>query len=94
MLQKKVDEMRNDQYTVVGKLYQLSYVLANLKKTAVEAVDLFSAYNEDDHVPFMAAVQDSLDSIDIMAEALTDTHTLLEWMRAKRSEIFNASDNE
>lgn len=87
--QAMIDQIRPDQYSAVGKLHQIAYTFDFLKKNCTEAVDLFSGYDEEDHVPFLTAVQESIDAIGIIEEALADTKTVLKWMRARRSEIFN-----
>ena len=86
--QMMIDGIIPDQYSAIGRLHQIAYVFDGLKRNCTEAVDLFSGYNENDHVPFMTAVQESLDAIGIIDEALTETRTILKWMRARRSEIF------
>ena len=92
--QRMIDSIIPDQYSAVGKLHQIAFTFEFLKKNCTESVDLFSNYDEDEHVPFLAAVQESLDEIDIIEEALRDTKTILKWMRARRSEIFNENDDE
>ena len=92
--QAMIDGVRPDQYMAIGRLHQIGYTFEFLKKNCTEAVDFFSAYEEDDHVPFMAAVQESLDGIEILEDAIADIKTILRWMRAKRSEIFNNEDDE
>ena len=83
-----------DQYSAIGKLHQIGFTFDLLKKDCTEAVDLFSAFDENDHVPFLTAVRESLNSISILEDALTDTKTILRWMRAQRSEIFNMNGDE
>lgn len=92
--QEKIDQIRPDQYSAIGKMHQIGFTFEWLKANCTEAVDLFSNYNEEEHVPFLTAVQESLDAIGIMEEALTDTKTILTWMRARRAEIFNDEGNE
>ncbi len=87
--QTKIDQMVCDQYSVIGKLHQLSFVFNYLRKYATESVNIFSRYDDDEHAQFLLAVQESLDKIDLMEEALEDTKNLLHWMRQRRSEIFN-----
>lgn len=89
-----IDKIRADQYSAIGKLHQIGFTFAWLKKNSTEAVDLFSNYDDEEHVPFLTAVQESLDAIGIMEEALADTKTILKWMRARRAEIFNDESNE
>lgn len=92
--QSMIDKIIPDQYSAIGKLHQIGFTFDLLKRNCTEAVDLFSNYDEEEHVPFLAAVQESLDAIVIMEEALTDTKTILKWMRARRGEIFNDEDDE
>lgn len=97
-MEKETQEMISgivpDQYSAIGKLHQIGYTFEFLKKNCTEAVDFFSNYDEEEHVPFLTAVQESLDAIGIMEEALADTKTILKWMRARRSEIFNENGDE
>lgn len=88
-----IDGIIPDQYSAIGKLHQIAFVFDNLKRTATEAVDIFSGYDKDGHVPFLAAVQESLDAIRIIEEALEDAKTILKWMRCRQSEIFNQEQN-
>lgn len=92
--QELIDKIIPDQYSAIGKLHQIGFTFAWLKKNCTEAVDLFSNYDEDEHVPFLTAVQESLDAIGIMEEALADTKTILKWMRCRRSEIFSEEGDE
>ena len=89
-----IDSIVPDQYSAIGKLHQIGFTFEFLRKNCTGAVDLFSNYDEDEHVPFMAAVQESLDAIGIMQEALSDTKTILKWMRCRRSEIFSEEGDE
>lgn len=91
--QEKIDKMVVDQYAAIGKLHQIGFTFDFLKKNTTEAVDLFSRYDEEEHLPFLTAVQEGLDSIGIIEEALADTRTLLKWMRCRHSEIFRENDN-
>lgn len=92
--QALIDKIIPDQFAAIGKLHQIGYTFDFLKKNCTEAVDLFSNYDEEEHVPFLTAVQESLDAIGIIEEALADTKTILKWMRARRSEIFNENGDE
>lgn len=92
--QALIDKIIPDQYSAIGKLHQIGFTFAWLKKNCTEAVDLFSNYDDEEHVPFLAAVQESLDSIGIIEESLADTKTILKWMRARRSEIFKENSDE
>lgn len=92
--QALIDKIVPDQYSAIGKLHQIGFTFDWAKKNVTEAVDLFSNYDEDEHVPFLTAVQESLDAIGIMEEALANTKTILKWMRARRSEIFNDNNDE
>lgn len=92
--QRMIDSIVPDQYSAIGKLHQIGFTFEFLRKNCTGAVDLFSNYDEDEHVPFMAAVQESLDAIGIMQEALSDTKTILKWMRCRRSEIFSEEGDE
>lgn len=92
--QEMIDGLVPDQYLAIGRLHQLGFVFEHLKKNSTDAVDLFSGYDEEDHVPFLAAVQVSLEHIITMEEALRELRTVLMWMRARRSEIFNENDDE
>lgn len=84
-----IDHMVADQYTIIGKVHQVAYVLEHLKKQATEAVDVFSNYDEGDNEQFARAVKESLDSVDIIEDAIEDIRTLLEWMVIRREQIFN-----
>lgn len=92
--QELIDKIIPDQYSAIGKLHQIGFTFEGLKKNCTEAVDLFSNYDDEEHVPFLTAVQESLDAICIMQEALADTKTILMWMRCRRSEIFNENSDE
>lgn len=92
--QRMIDSIVPDQYSAIGKLHQIGFTFEFLRKNCTGAVDLFSNYDEEEHVPFMAAVQESLDAIGIMQEALSDTKTILKWMRCRRSEIFSEEGDE
>lgn len=92
--QALIDKIVPDQYSAIGKLHQIGFTFEWMKKYVTEAVDLFSNYDEEEHVPFLTAVQESLDAIGIMEEALADTKTILKWMRARRGEIFNENGDE
>lgn len=92
--QAMIDSIIPDQYSAIGRLHQISFTFGFLKKTTTEAVDIFSTYDEDEQVPFLTAVQESLDHIDTIEQALEETKTILKWMRARRSEIFNGNDDE
>ena len=92
--QALIDKIIPDQYSAIGKLHQIGFTFAGLKKNCTDAVDLFSNYDEEEHVPFLTAVQESLDAIGIIEEALADTKTILKWMRARRAEIFNENSDE
>lgn len=92
--QELIDKIIPDQYSAIGKLHQIGFTFEWLKANCTEAVDLFSNYNEEEHVPFLTVVQESIDAIGIMEEALADTKTILKWMRARRAEIFNDESNE
>ena len=92
--QKIIDRMVADQYSVIGKLHQLSFVGKFLRQNATQAVDIFSNYDNEEHAEFLLAVQEALDNIDLMEDALTDTKNLLCWMRQRRSEIFNDHNDE
>lgn len=92
--QAMIDSIRSDQYSAIGKLHQIGFTFEGLKKNCTEAVDYFSNYDVDEHVPFLTAVQESLDAIGIIEEALADTRNILKWMRARRSEIFNDEGDE
>ncbi len=92
--QELIDKIIPDQYSAIGKLNQIGFTFEGLKKNCTEAVDLFSNYDEEEHVPFLAALQESLDAIGIIEESLADTKTILKWMRARRAEIFNENSDE
>lgn len=92
--QALIDKIIPDQFSAIGKLHQIGFTFEGLKKNCTEAVDLFSNYDEEEHVPFLTAVQESLDAIGIMEKALSDTETILKWMRARRAEIFNDEGDE
>lgn len=92
--QALIDKIGSDQYSAIGKLHQIGFTFEWAKKNVTEAVDLFSNFDDEKHVPFLTAVQESLDAIGIMEEALADTKTILKWMRARRSEIFNENGDE
>lgn len=92
--QALIDKIVPDQYSAIGKLHQIGFTFEWAKKNVTEAVDLFSNVDDEEHVPFLTAVQESLDAIGIMEEALADTKTILKWMRARRSEIFNDNGDE
>lgn len=92
--QALIDKIVPDQYSAIGKLHQIGYTFDFLKKNCTEAVDLFSNYDEEEHVPFLTAVQESLDAIGIIEEALADTKTILKWMRCRQSEIFKENGDE
>jgi len=92
--QKMIDSVVSDQYTTIGKLHQMEFLLQLLKPAATEAVDIFSNYVEEEHEKFMFAVGESLDYIDTLKQAIDDTKTLLKWMRARRSEIFKGESDE
>lgn len=90
--QEMIDSIIPDQYSAIGRLHQIGFTFGFLKKTATEAVDIFSTYDEDEQVPFLTAVQESLDYIDTIEQAIEETKTILKWMRARRSEIFNEDE--
>ena len=92
--QRMIDSIVPDQYSAIGKLHQIGFTFEGLKKNCTEAVDFFSNFDDEEHVPFLTAVQESLDAIGIMEEALADTKTILKWMRARRAEIFNDNNDE
>lgn len=92
--QKMIDSIIPDQYSAIGRLHQIGFTFGFLKKTTTEAVDIFSNYDEHEHVPFLTAIQESLDYIDTIEQAIEETKTILKWMRARRSEIFNDNDDE
>ncbi len=92
--QALIDKIIPDQYSAIGKLHQIGFTFAWVKKNCTEAVDLFSNYDDEEHVPFLTAVQESLDAIGIIEEALADTKTILKWMRCRRSEIFKENGDE
>ena len=92
--QALIDKIIPDQFSAIGKLHQIGFTFEGLKKNCTEAVDFFSNFDDEEHVPFLTAVQESLDAIGIMEEALADTKTILKWMRARRSEIFNDNGDE
>ena len=54
--QTKIDQMVVDQYSVIGKLHQLSFMQNLLRTHATEAVDYFSNFDDDEHTEFMMAV--------------------------------------
>lgn len=93
-IQQLIDGVPSDQYTLVGKLHQLKYTLGWLTTHGMQAVDLFSGYHAADNVTFYRAVDDSLDVIATMEQALNDAKTILMWMRARRKEILNISKYE
>lgn len=88
--QALIDKIITDQYSAIGKLHQIGFTFAWLKKNCTQAVDLFSNFDDEEHVPFLA----SLDAIGIIEESLADTKTILKWMRARRAEIFNENSDE
>ena len=92
--QALIDRILPDQFSAIGKLHQIGFTFEGLKTNCTEAVDLFSNYDETEHVPFQTAVHESLDAIGIMEEALADTKTILTWMNCRRTEIFNENSDE
>lgn len=92
--EKIIERIIPDQYSAIGKLHQIRFTFGCLQKSCTDAVDLFSNYDDEEHVPFLTAVQESLGAIGIIEDALADTKNILKWMRCRRSEIFNEGGDE
>lgn len=83
------NERFNDQFAVIGRLYQVRKTLESLEKFSTEAVDLFSTLEGQEHTGFMWNVSAALSDCTTIKEAVGDIESLLSAMRAETSDIFN-----
>ena len=79
-----------DQFTILGKCFQLYKAAKVLQDCATTAMGTF--VDGQERASFLAAVGEGLDLTKCVKDVAEEVEMLLMWMRSQETEIFKESD--